>query len=193
MGGTFTGHLVSPSLFKQGHLKHVCPGPCEDGFGISPRRETAQPPRVTCAQCLVIPPIPHVQNKAPVFQFVPVASALVTGLCWKDLHPLCPSLQVLIYKDDIFPEPSFLHAKQSQAFPHRTDAPVHSSPLWTFGGFSTMPMCPLYCWAQNWTQDSLLLLPYQCWIGTSSHFQTSRKAFPLYNSGEIKPLWFFVS
>lgn len=32
-------------------------------------------------------PIPPVQNKAPVF--VPFGCALVTGHCWKELHPLC--------------------------------------------------------------------------------------------------------
>lgn len=34
-------------------------------------------------------PISHVQNKPPVFQFVPLGSALVTGHRWKEPHPLC--------------------------------------------------------------------------------------------------------
>lgn len=175
VGDTFRGHLVSPSLFKHGYLKQVCPGPSEDGFGKSPRRETAQPPWVTYSQCLVTPSFLMFRTNPLCFSLCPLALLLSLGIAEKSLTLFAPSLQVFIYTDDIFPEHSFLQAKQSQAFPHRTEVPVHSSPLWTCGGFS--PLCPcvlLYWWAQNWTQDSLLVLPRQCWIETFSHFQTSR-------------------
>lgn len=137
VGGTFRGDLVSPSLFMQGYLKQVCPGPSEDGFGISPRNEIAQPPRVICTQCLVTPPFLLFRTKPPCL--CPLAVLLSLGTAEKSFTLFALSLQVLIYIDDISPDPSFLQAKQSQAFPHRTEATVHSSPWWTFGGFS--PLC----------------------------------------------------
>lgn len=139
-------YLVSPSLFKQGYLKQVCPGPSEDGFGISPSRETAQPPRVICAQCLVTPLF--LMFREPPCVCAPWLCSCHWALQKRVSPPLLPPFRdlhwliyiVLIYIDDILPEPSFLQARRSQAFPHRIDAPVHSSPWWTFGGFS--PLCP---------------------------------------------------
>lgn len=79
VGDTFRGHLLSPSLFKQGYLKQVCPGPSEDGFGISPRRETAQPPWVTCAQCLVTLPSLMFRMNLLCFSLCPFALLLSLG------------------------------------------------------------------------------------------------------------------
>lgn len=51
-----------------------------------------------------------------MFQFVPIASGLVTGHLWKEPGsiPLAPSLQVLMHIDEIPREPSLLQAEQPQ-------------------------------------------------------------------------------
>jgi len=81
----------------------------------------------------------------PIFQFVSIASGLVTGHHWKEPGSgfFAPSLQLFMDIYKILPEPSLLQAEQPQ-FPQPfligRGVPVPSPSLWPFAGLS--PVCP---------------------------------------------------
>lgn len=177
VGGAFRGHLVSPSLVKQGHLKQVCPEPSEDGFRLSPRREIPKRPWVTCAQCLVTPTLLCSENPL-CFSLGPLPLLLSPGITEKSLTSpsLLPPFRYwftlmtfslhLLFSRPNSPRP-FLIDRCSSPFITFVD-------LWWI--LSNMPMSPLYWWAQNWTQDFLLVGPHQCWMETFRNFQASRNS-----------------
>jgi len=70
--GTSGGHLVQHPA-QIGPPKPGFPGPCPHGFGVSPSRETPQPPLATCASAHSKKVFSDVQMECLVFQFVPIA------------------------------------------------------------------------------------------------------------------------
>ena len=111
--GTSVGHLVQPSLPKQGHLQQAAQDCVQVGLEHLQRRRLhnllGQPvPVLRHPQREEV--LPHVQTELPVPQFVPIAPCPVTGLHWKELGPilLTPTLEIFISIYEVPFQPSLL-------------------------------------------------------------------------------------
>ena len=145
-----------------GPPKASCPGPSLDGFWISPRMETLQLFWATCASVRSFSQwkvSPAVQREPPVFQFVPIASALITGHHRKEPGSILftPSIQLFIYIDKVPPKPSLLQVEQWQLFQPFLIGGMLQSFDYTCGlSLNSLRRVHVSCagGAQNWPQYS---------------------------------------
>ena len=150
--------LFNPSA-QTGPPKASCPWSCPDGFWISLRMETPQPPWATYSSPWSPSQQKSVSWEPPVFHLVPIVPGPVTGHHWNEPGSVffASSLQVLIYINKN--PPSLLFSRlNSLSFLSLSLYVRCSCPLiilvtfcWTL---SNRLKFLLYWGAQNWTHHS---------------------------------------